>query len=85
LALNKSYAAHGSGKGITETETEIQGTKVKTLIVSGLANARAVMESIRRGECDAAFVKIMSCPNGWETDAGCEADSGCANNGAARS
>ena len=32
-----------------------------TLTVNGLANARTVMESIRKGECDAALVKIMSC------------------------
>ena len=31
------------------------------LTVNGLVNARAVMDSIRKGECDAALVKIMCC------------------------
>jgi iron only hydrogenase large subunit-like protein len=39
-------------------------TEVKTLTVYGFAQARTVMDSIRRGECDAALVRIMSCPGG---------------------
>jgi NADH dehydrogenase/NADH:ubiquinone oxidoreductase subunit G len=53
-----------SQKGITEAILESEGHKVKALIVSGLANARNVLESIRNGECDAEFVKILICPKG---------------------
>jgi iron only hydrogenase large subunit-like protein len=34
----------------------------KTLTVNGFAKARAVLDSIRKGECDAALVKIESDP-----------------------
>ena len=51
-------------EGLKETRLDLQGTKVKALAVSGFVNARVVMEAIRRGECDAAFVEIISCPNG---------------------
>jgi iron only hydrogenase large subunit-like protein len=50
-----------AGQGITVTEADIQGNKVKALVVHGLANARTVMDSIRKGECDAAFVGVMCC------------------------
>ena len=51
-------------QGIKRAEVDLKGTKVKVLIANGLANARQVMESIRKGECDATFVEIMSCPGG---------------------
>jgi NADH-quinone oxidoreductase subunit G/NADP-reducing hydrogenase subunit HndD len=46
-----------AGQGIKEAEEE----GVKALIASGLANARTVMDSIRKGECDAAFVGVKFC------------------------
>jgi NADH-quinone oxidoreductase subunit G/NADP-reducing hydrogenase subunit HndD len=53
-----------SQEGITETMLNIQGTDVKIMLVRGLANARNVLEYICNGECDADFIKIMSCPGG---------------------
>jgi iron only hydrogenase large subunit-like protein len=47
--------------GIRETEIVLAGTKAKALVVHGFANARIVMDSIRRGECNAALVHIMNC------------------------
>ena len=47
--------------GIEGAMLNLQGTKVKALIVHGLVNARTVMDSIRRGECDAALVGILNC------------------------
>jgi iron only hydrogenase large subunit-like protein len=35
----------------------------KTLIVNGFAAARTVLDSIRKGKCDAFMVKILSCPS----------------------
>jgi len=49
-------------KGIQESEINLQGTKVKTLAVYGFANARLIMDSIRKGGCDASLVHIMNCP-----------------------
>jgi len=56
--------------GIKEIEADIEGTKVKALAVNGFANARIVMDAVREGKCDAAFVEIMCCPNGCVTGAG---------------
>jgi len=49
-------------KGIQEAEINLRGTKVKMLTVYGFAHARVVMDSVRKGECNADLVKIMSCP-----------------------
>ena len=38
--------------------------KVKAAIVSGLGNARKLMEKIRSGEEEYDFVEIMACPGG---------------------
>jgi NADH-quinone oxidoreductase subunit G/NADP-reducing hydrogenase subunit HndD len=35
---------------------------IQPLIVHGIANARKVLDSVRRGECDTVFVEILSCP-----------------------
>ena len=45
-----------------EAEVMLKGARAKILRVHGLGNARATMESIRRGECDATVVEIMCCP-----------------------
>jgi len=36
--------------------------KTKSLIANGLGEARKILDSIRKDECDAAFVEIRSCP-----------------------
>jgi NADP-reducing hydrogenase subunit HndD len=41
--------------------------RVKSLEVNGLANARKVLGSIRSGNCDADYVKILSCHSGCKT------------------
>jgi NADH-quinone oxidoreductase subunit G/NADP-reducing hydrogenase subunit HndD len=51
-------------QGIKEAQVDLKGKTVKVLVANGLANARTIMDSIRKGECDAAFVEIMSCPGG---------------------
>ena len=51
-------------EGISEAELDLEGNKIKALLVDGLENARKVMDSIRRGECGAAFVAVRSCPIG---------------------
>jgi len=39
----------------------------RLLEVRGLANARKVLDAIRTGNCDADYVKILSCPSGCKT------------------
>ena len=41
---------------------ELQGTGIKCLVANGLGNARAILDSVRKGECAAAFIEIRSCP-----------------------
>jgi iron only hydrogenase large subunit-like protein len=36
---------------------------VKKITVNGFADARNVMETIRRGECNAEWVEVLSCPD----------------------
>jgi iron only hydrogenase large subunit-like protein len=47
--------------GIQEAEITLAGKKVTVLAVYGFANARIIMDSINRDECDAALVHIISC------------------------
>jgi iron only hydrogenase large subunit-like protein len=58
--------------GIQEAELALNGTKVKMLAVYGFANARIVLDSIRKGECDAVLVHIMSCPCTDDTVPNCK-------------
>jgi iron-only hydrogenase group A len=51
-------------EGIREAEIELDGTIVKAAVANGLANARALMEKISKGEADYHFVEIMACPGG---------------------
>jgi len=51
-------------EGLKEATLDIGGLKVKTAVVNGLANAREMMEKIRRGEADYHFIEVMTCPGG---------------------
>ncbi len=50
--------------GIKEAEIEIAGIKLKIAVVNGLANARKVMDDIKKGIRNYHFVEVMSCPGG---------------------
>jgi iron-only hydrogenase group A len=47
-----------------EMTVDINGLKVKAAVVSGLGNARLVLDKIIKKECDLHFLEIMSCPGG---------------------
>lgn len=51
-------------QGIKEAEYDLNGTKVKVAVASGLANARKIMEDVQAGKADYQFIEIMSCPGG---------------------
>ena len=40
------------------------GKKVKIAVVSGLGNARKLMEKVRSGEANYQFIEVMACPGG---------------------
>lgn len=53
----------GTG-GVKEADVDIDGTVVKVAVVSGLGNARKLMERIDRGDKVYDFVEVMACPGG---------------------
>jgi len=51
--------------GIKEAEYDLGGDKkLKVAVVSGTANARKLIESIKNGEAEYHFVEMMACPGG---------------------
>ena len=51
-------------KGIKEATLNISGNEIKIAVVSGLSNARKIMEQIKEGKSPYHFVEIMACPGG---------------------
>jgi len=49
---------------IREATYEVAGVTVKVAVTSGLGNARAILEKIKKGEADYNMVEIMACPGG---------------------
>ncbi|MBO5657439.1 MAG: (2Fe-2S)-binding protein, partial [Agathobacter sp.] len=59
-----AFSVVRGANGIREAEVEIAGAKVRAAIVSGLGEARKLIEAIRRGEAEYDFVEVMACPGG---------------------
>lgn len=51
-------------KGWKSSVFEIEGVPVHVAVVSGLGNARKLLESIKIGQVSYDFVEIMACPGG---------------------
>ncbi len=51
-------------EGIKEATYNVGGTDVKVAVVSGLANAKKLLKSIKAGEAKYDFIEIMACPGG---------------------
>ena len=51
-------------EGIKEAEVDLAGTIVKVAVAHSLSNARKVMELIKSGKAEYAFIEIMCCPGG---------------------
>ena len=49
---------------IKEFTFPYEGTELKICVVSGLANARAVMERVKRGEAQYHLIEVMACRRG---------------------
>ena len=49
---------------IREVTYEVAGVKINVAVTSGLANARKILEKIKKGEADYQMVEIMACPGG---------------------
>ena len=50
--------------GWKEAEYEIAGTVLKVAVVSGLGNARKLIQAVKRGDVSYDFVEVMACPGG---------------------
>ena len=50
--------------GLKEASVEFNGTVVKVAIASGMKNAKVLMDQIREGKSEYAFIEIMGCPGG---------------------
>lgn len=50
--------------GVKEASMTLGGRALQVAVVSGLANARRVLEDVRAGRCPYHFVEVMTCPGG---------------------
>jgi len=50
--------------GIKEASYDINGKTISTAVVSGLANAKELLEKVRSGGADYHFIEVMACPGG---------------------
>lgn len=58
-------------KGIKEAKITLpNGKSINTVIISGLGNARDVIEQVRNGEKHYDFIEVMACPGGCVTGGG---------------
>ena len=51
-------------QGIKEFSIPYNGIDVQICVVSGLANARKVLEAVKSGEKQYHFIEVMACPGG---------------------
>jgi len=49
---------------IKEAHLDINGLKVGIAVVSGLSNARKILDQVRDGRDDIHFIEVMTCPGG---------------------
>lgn len=49
---------------VREAKYSVAGIEVKVAVTSGLANAKNLIEKIKKGEADYQMVEIMACPGG---------------------
>lgn len=51
-------------EGVKEASYDLNGLTVKVAVASGVKNAKALCEKVRKGEADYHFIEIMCCPGG---------------------
>ena len=67
---NVDFTAVRGVEGIKEATVEAGGMQLKAAIVSGLGNARKLLDKIRAGEAEYHFIEVMACPGGCVTGGG---------------
>ena len=58
------FTAVRGTEAIKEAEYDLNGTKVKVAVTSGLANAKKLLDMVKSGEKDYTFIEVMACPGG---------------------
>jgi NADH-quinone oxidoreductase subunit G/NADP-reducing hydrogenase subunit HndD len=51
-------------EGVKETRVKVDNLDLGVAVVSGLGNARRLLEQIRAGRKDLHFIEVMTCPGG---------------------
>ena len=64
------FASVRGDEGIREAKLSVAGKEFTLAVVSGLGNARKVLEMIRSGAAHYDFVEVMACPGGCVGGAG---------------
>lgn len=62
--IDLEFTAVRGMNGVKEASYDVNGTTLKVAVVSGLANANALLTRIKNGEADYHFVEVMACPGG---------------------
>ena len=60
----EAFSAVRTGPGLREAEYELGGAKIRCAVVSGLGNARALLENLKASRVKYDFVEVMACPGG---------------------
>ena len=58
------YKKVRGSKAIKEATINLKGQEIKVCAVSGLANARQVLEDVKSGKKQYHFIEVMCCPGG---------------------
>ena len=54
----------GEDRGIRRARLDVNGVELKLALVSGLANAKQIIENIKNGTEEADLIEVMACPGG---------------------
>jgi NADP-reducing hydrogenase subunit HndD len=57
-------SVYTGGPGVTESEVELDGRKVKAAVASGLAAAVELLKAVTSGKTSYDFIEVMACPGG---------------------
>lgn len=65
-----SISSVRGGEGIRKASVKVGNLTLKVVVVSGLKNAKSVMEQIKAGKADFQFMEVMCCPVGCVSGGG---------------
>ncbi|MDR2515355.1 MAG: [FeFe] hydrogenase, group A [Christensenellaceae bacterium] len=64
------YTAVRGIEGVKEASLTLAGKEIKVAVANGTGNARKLMEKVKSGEAEYAFIEVMGCPGGCVTGGG---------------